>query len=79
MCGKAFTMVVVLVALIMALLVVFMPAEHIGYLIVASKFFEVMMPILAVGALLKYLCSCTRCATQCNCCKTTDVNTYSAR
>ena len=68
MCGKIFTIVIVLIAVIMALLAIFLPPEHIEYLIVVSKFFDVMLPILAVGALLKYLCKCPTCAVKCSCC-----------
>jgi hypothetical protein len=72
MCGKIFTVAIVVVAILMALLAIFMPPEHIEYLIVISKFFDVMLPILAVGALLKYLCRCPSCANKCSCCKASD-------
>lgn len=68
MCGKIFTIVIVLIAVIMALLAIFLPPQHIEYLIVVSKFFDVMLPILAVGALLKYLCRCPAYAVNCSYC-----------
>lgn len=46
------------VALILGFLAVFLPPENIHFVILISRFFEVMIPILAVGALIKYLCSC---------------------
>ena len=72
MCGKIFTIVFVAIAVLMALLAIFLPPEHIEYLIVVSKFFDVMLPVLAVGALLKYLCKCPGCAAKSDCCKKDD-------
>lgn len=54
MCKK-FTHVLVLFAVILAILAVALPPKHIAAIIVIENFFEVMIPILAVGALLKYL------------------------
>jgi hypothetical protein len=61
MCGKYFTIAIVAIALLMALLASVLPPEQIDYVIVISKFFDVMLPVLAVGALLKYLCKCPKC------------------
>ncbi|MBT4804445.1 MAG: hypothetical protein HON78_05575 [Legionellales bacterium] len=44
-------------ALLVAILVSVLPKEQLIYLINITRFFEVMIPILAVGALFKYLCS----------------------
>jgi len=66
MCGKIFTVIIVLIAVVMALLAIFLPPQHIEYLIVVSKFFDVMLPVLAVGALLKYLCRCPVCPKCCD-------------
>lgn len=56
--GKAFTVVIVAIAVIMAIAVNVLPPEKLGYLVPVSRFFEVMIPVLGVGALLKYLCCC---------------------
>jgi len=58
MCGKIFTVGVILIAVLMAVLATILPPEHIDYVIVVSRFFDIMLPVLAVGALLKYLCGC---------------------
>jgi histone acetyltransferase (RNA polymerase elongator complex component) len=39
----------------MGLSAVFISPQYIDYLIMFSKFFEAMIPVLAVGALIKYL------------------------
>lgn len=61
MCGKIFAIIIVLIALAVALLASFLPLEHISYAMLTSKFFDIMLPILAVGALLKYLFKCPQC------------------
>lgn len=56
--GRIFTTIIVVIALVMAIAVNVMSPEKLGYLVPVSRFFEVMIPILGVGALLKYLCCC---------------------
>jgi hypothetical protein len=56
-CNQAFKYFFSLLALLVAILVSVLPKEHLIYLINVTRFFEVMIPILAVGALFKYLCS----------------------
>lgn len=51
---------IIIIALLQAILVSVLPAEYLGVMAGVSRFFEVMIPILAVGALLKYLCMCCR-------------------
>lgn len=64
---KCFFWGLVGIALIMAILSVTLPLQWMGQLILVTRFFEVMIPVLAVGALLKYLSGCgSKC--QCNCC-----------
>jgi hypothetical protein len=67
MCGKFFAVVIVVIAVILAAFASFLPsllpADKIDYVIAISRFFEVMLPVLAVGALIKYLCPHTK-----NCC-----------
>ncbi|EKD74602.1 MAG: hypothetical protein ACD_44C00387G0005 [uncultured bacterium] len=56
---KSFTTAIVVIAVLMAISATFMPPEKVGtFLLPVARFFEVMIPILGVGALLKYLCCC---------------------
>lgn len=52
---KVLAIVVTVIALILGIIVSFWHQEGLGYIIFISRFFDVMLPILAVGALLKYL------------------------
>lgn len=85
MCGKILAIVVIAIALIMAVLGSVLPPEHIDYVIVISKFFDIMLPILAVGALLKYICKCPKCCSCGKCpsksqvCQTTSVTPDSTK
>lgn len=45
----------VIVALIMGALAVALPPDRLHVVIFIAKFFDVMLPILGVGALVKYL------------------------
>lgn len=68
MCSKLYFIIVVLVAVILAALATFLPADQVDYVIAVSRFFDIMLPILAVGALLKYICKgskgcCSHCPT----------------
>lgn len=56
-CNQTFKYFFSLLALTVAILVSVLPKEHLIYLVNITRFFEVMIPILAVGALFKYLCS----------------------
>jgi hypothetical protein len=53
-----FKMAIVGVALLVAVLAVVLPHEKLIYLGYVSRFFEIMLPFLAVGALIKYLFNC---------------------
>lgn len=76
MCGKLFTAVVVIVAVILAALASLLPPEHLDYVIGISRFFDIMLPVLAVGGLIKYLMcgsksccpGCGKSAGECVCC-----------
>jgi hypothetical protein len=54
MCKKVSSLLGIF-ALIIAILAVTLPAKHVAAVIIIENFFEVMIPILAVGALLKFL------------------------
>ena len=56
--GKIFSTVVVIIALVLAVLASVWPQERLADIIYVSRFFDVMLPVLGVGALIKYLCCC---------------------
>ncbi|CAN5369866.1 hypothetical protein BH10PSE19_BH10PSE19_14170 [soil metagenome] len=66
MCNIILAALAIGVALVLAALAVVLPPEKINFLLVISRFFEVMLPILGVGALIKYLLQGC-CTTGCNC------------
>lgn len=58
MCMKIFAAFFLILALVMGALVSILPQDQLANLFYVSRFIEVMIPILGVGALLKYLFSC---------------------
>lgn len=56
-CGKIFAVIIFLLALAMGVLVSILPQDQLANLFYFSRFIEVMIPILGVGALIKYLFS----------------------
>lgn len=58
MCSRTFAIVFLILAVLMGIGVVVIPQDQLMYLVYVSRFIEVMIPILAVGALIKYLFSC---------------------
>lgn len=58
MCNKVLAGIFIIIALLLALLVSFWP-QQMATAIHVTRFFDIMLPVLAVGALIKYLCSCT--------------------
>ena len=54
---KVWAVVITIVALVMALVVTIWQQAALQYVIVVSRFFDIMLPILAVGALIKYIFS----------------------
>lgn len=65
-CCKILISAIILIAVVLAVAVSSGKQQVLGYIIFASRFFDVMIPILAVGALLKYLLCHNGC---CDCCK----------
>ncbi len=66
---RIFVGLIILVALIGGILTLTLPRDEIVRLIVFRDFFDVALPILAFGALVKFLCgfrSC-KCCNNCNC------------
>lgn len=66
MCMRVFTMAIITIALIVGLLALTLPRDMLIRLIMFRDFFDMTLPILAFGALVKYLCtrSPSACDTQ---------------
>lgn len=60
-CCKVLAIVAVVVAVVLAALASFLPADQIDYVVATSRFFDIMLPVLAVGALIKYLFTRSKC------------------
>ncbi len=63
---RVFVILIVLVAIVVGVLALTLPREEIVKLIIFRDFFDVSLPILAFGALVKYLCSCRHGHHHCN-------------
>lgn len=55
MFGKFIAVVFLIIALLMGVAVSVLPQDRLADLFFVSRFIEVMIPVLAVGALVKYL------------------------
>ncbi len=55
---RVFTTVIVVIAIIVGALALALPRDQLARLIMFRDFFDVSIPILGFGALVKYLCSC---------------------
>lgn len=53
---RVFVSLIILIAILIGLLALVLPREQLIKLIVFRDFFDVTLPILAFGALVKYLC-----------------------
>lgn len=53
--SKVISILFVVVALVLGLLVTFLPHDQLAQIVYVERFFDVMIPVLAVGALVKYL------------------------
>ncbi len=63
---KIFVALIVIAGIAVGVAALVLPRDQIVHLIVFRDFFDISLPILAFGALVKYLCSCGRCAS-CKC------------
>lgn len=63
---RIFVTLVVLVAIIVGALALTLPREEIVKLIIFRDFFDVSIPVLGFGALIKYLCTCNRSGCKCS-------------
>lgn len=57
-CHKIWAFVIVAIALVVAILASVWPQERLADIIYITRFFDVTLPILAFGALVKYLTCC---------------------
>lgn len=55
MCSRVFAIVVVIIAVLLAFFASILPQNQLTGIVYFSRFFDIMLPILAVGALIKYL------------------------
>lgn len=58
-----FVWLIILIAIILAILGITLPRNHLPIIIIITNFFDIMIPVLAVGALVNYLwksCTCCR-------------------
>lgn len=58
MCNKIIAALTVIIAVILAILAIALNPSQLKPIILISRFFEVMIPVLGVGALLRYLAYC---------------------
>lgn len=55
---KLFVSLIILIAVAVGVFALVLPRDQLIRLIVFRDFFDVTLPILAFGALVKYLCTC---------------------
>jgi hypothetical protein len=68
-CSKIIASIVVVIALALAIVSSIWHQEVLTYIMDIHRFFDVMIPILAVGALVKYLlCGTCKCVDHDSCC-----------
>lgn len=77
MCGgRVFILVMIVIAFIVAILGVTLPMQQMNIVMIITNFFEIMLPILAFAALIKYLlcggsshtAQKNNCGPVCKCC-----------
>ncbi|EDP46383.1 hypothetical protein [Rickettsiella grylli] len=66
MCRKFFPAIVVIIAVLMAIAASLAKPDSVDTVVMVSRFFDIMLPILAVGGLIKYLC-CSHSHKTCHC------------
>lgn len=70
---KILAAIFVVIALSLALTMSVWHQQALPYILFVSRFFDIMLPVLAVGALLKYLCCHGHCACKKHeCCEKKD-------
>ena len=66
MCGKVLAVGITIIALSLAIIVSFWHSAGLDYIIFITRFFDVMLPVLGVGALLKFIFSHCNCNCSCD-------------
>jgi hypothetical protein len=62
---KLFVSLIVVIGIIVGILALTVRPDQLYRLVIFRDFFDVTLPILAFGALVKYLCTCSKCCA-CN-------------
>lgn len=70
---RIFVMVIILIAIAVGVFALVLPRDQLVRLIIFRDFFDVTLPILAFGGLVKYLCKGMKsggccCGPNCKCC-----------
>jgi hypothetical protein len=65
MCLRIFVSLIILIAVAVGIFALVLPRDQLVRLIIFRDFFDVTLPILAFGALVKYLCYCCPKCTGC--------------
>jgi len=63
MCRQLFIWIVFIFAIAIAISGIMLPSSHLKTIIIVTNFFDIMLPILAVGALVNYMwksCCCKK-------------------
>ena len=55
---KGFVLIIIGIAVMVGVFALVLPRDQLVTLIIFRDFFDVTLPILAFGALVKYLCTC---------------------
>ncbi|MBA3660415.1 MAG: hypothetical protein H0W64_01690 [Gammaproteobacteria bacterium] len=55
---RVFVTLIIIIAVAVGLFALILPRDQLLRLIIFRDFFDVTLPILAFGALVKYLCTC---------------------
>lgn len=55
---RIFVCLIILIAIAVGIFALILPRDQLVRLIIFRDFFDVTLPILAFGALVKYLCTC---------------------
>lgn len=67
MCRRFYPAVVIIIAVIMAIAANMVNPDYANYIVGFTRFFDIMLPVLAVGALIKYLCCHGNKSCHCSC------------
>lgn len=63
---RIFVSLVILIAVAVGIFALMLPRDQLIRLIIFRDFFDVTLPILGFGALVKYLCTCCAKCTDCH-------------